>query len=128
MSLFGFLQPIRMAVAQLFRTQPPLELITEFLQDLGFQDITDTREFSLTDIDLSTAIAAERLPDLEPYYYPCKAKQYVNKLQTPNTLLVILRQLLKTQGYTLHTTEKRRQTMYRIMKENPVPEFKVSFT
>ncbi len=117
-----------MPTEQLFRTQPPLELITEFLQDLGFQDITDTREFAITDIELSAAIAAERLPLLEPYYYPCKAKHYINKPQTPNTLLVILRHLLKTQGYTLHTTEKRRQTMYRIMKENPISDFKVSFT
>jgi hypothetical protein len=128
---FGFLQTIRMpasAAQQLFRTPPPLQLITEFLQDLGFQDITDTREFSLTDIELSTALAAERLPHLEPYYYPCKAAQYINKTQTPNTLLVIIRQLLRTQGYTFHTTEKKRQTMYRIMKESPNPEFLVSFT
>jgi hypothetical protein len=115
------------AAQQLFRSPPPLELITEFLQDLGFQDITDTREFSLTDIELSTALAAERLPCLEPYYYPCKAAQYINKIQTPNTLLVIIRQLLRTQGYTFHTTEKKRQTMYRIMKESPNPDFLVSF-
>ena len=113
---------------QLFRLPPPFELITEFLQDLGFQDITDTREFSLTDIELATAIATERLPDIEPYYYPCKAAQYIRKPQTPNTLLVILRQLLRTQGYTFHTTEKKRQTMYRIMKELPDPNYTVSFT
>jgi hypothetical protein len=113
---------------QLFRQEPPFDLITEFIQDLGFQDITDTREFSLSDIDLSTALAAQRLPELEPYYFPCKANQYIKKQQTPQTLLVILRQLLRTQGYTLHTTEKKRQTMYRIMKELPDPEFTVSFT
>ena len=126
---FGFSQTIRMPSPsdQLFRTPPPLELITEFLQDLGFQDITDTREFSLADIDLSTALAAERLPDLEAYYYPCKATQYIKKTQTPNTLIVIIRQLLRTQGYTFHTTEKKRQTMYRIMKELPDPNFTVSF-
>jgi hypothetical protein len=113
---------------QLFRTPPPLELITEFLQDLGFQDITDTREFSLTDIELATAIASERLPLLEPYYYPCKSQQYIKKEQTPTTLLVILRQLLRTKGYTFHTTEKQRQTMYRIMKELPDSNFTVLFT
>ena len=114
--------------SQLFRTQPPPNLITEFLHDLGFQDISDMREFSLADIELSTAMATQRLPELEPYYYPCKAIQYIRKTQTPNTLLVILRQLLKTQGYILHTSEKKRQTMYRIMKETPDPEFTVSFT
>ena len=119
---------MRSAAQQLFRSMPPLDLITEFIQDLGFQDITDTREFSLADIDLSSALAAQRLPDLEPYYFPCKASLYIHKPQTPQTLLVILRQLIRTQGYTLQTTEKKRQTMYRIMPENPNPEFMVSFT
>lgn len=130
MCSFGFLQTIRMPAAaqQLFRQEPPLDLITEFLHDLGFQDITDTREFSLIGSELSFAIAAQRLPDLEPYYYPCKAAQYLHKQQTPQTLLVILRQLIKTHGYTLHTTEKKRQTMYRIMPDNPDPNFMVSFT
>ncbi len=129
MCLFGFLQTIRMPSSdQLFRTLPPLELITELLQDLGFQDITDTREFSLSDIELATAIAVEKLFLLEPYYYPCKANQYIKKQQTPTTLLVILRQLLRTQGYTFHTTEKKRQTMYRIMKELPDSNYTVSFT
>lgn len=114
--------------AQLFRSPPPLDLITEFLHDLGFQDITDTREFSLTGSELQFAIAAQRLPELEPYYYPCKAAQYIHKPQTPQTLLVILRQILRTQGYTLQTTEKKRQTMYRIMRDNPDPNFTVLFT
>lgn len=116
------------AGSQLFRQLPPENLITEFLQELGFQDINDSREFSQADLELATAAATEKLPELEPYYYPCKAATYIAKQQTPNTLLVILRQLLKTQGYILHTTEKRRQTMYRIMKEIPEPEFTVSFT
>jgi hypothetical protein len=114
--------------SQLFREQPPLNLITEFLHDLGFKDISDTREFSIADIELATAMASQRLPELEPYYYPCKATQYIRKAQTPNTLLVVLRQLLRTQGYILHTTEKKRQTMYRIMKETPDSEFTVLFT
>ena len=115
-------------VSQLFRETPPLNLITEFLHDLGFQDITDCREFCLADLELATAVASNRLPDLEPYYFPCKAVKYIHKSQTPQTLLVILRQLLKTQDYILHTTEKKRQTMYRIMKETPIPEFTVLFT
>lgn len=114
--------------SQLFRELPPLDLITEFLHDLGFQDINDTREFSLIGLELGFAIAAERLIYLEPYYYICKVNQYIHKPQTPNTLLVILRQLLKTQGYILHTTEKKKQTMYRIMKAIPDSNFTVLFS
>lgn len=87
------------------------------LEALGFSGLEDSREFQKGDLALPASLAEEWLPFLEPYYYPCKASLYINKPQTPDTLLVILRQLLRLEGYKLCATEKQRQTIYSIQKD-----------
>ena len=44
-------------------------------------------------------------PLLEQYYLPCKARTYLNDLNEKN-IVTILRQCLKTKGYTICSREK----------------------
>ena len=102
---------------QLFRERPLPEVIIAVLEALGFSGLDDSREFQKDDLALPASMAEDWLPFLEPYYYPCKAAIYINKQQNPESLLVILRQLLRLEGYKLHATEKQRQTIYSIQKD-----------
>ena len=105
------------ATQQLFRAPPPSEFITSVLESCGFSGIDDSREFQKDDLAMATQQAEEWLSALEPFYYPCKAALYIKKKQTPDSLLVILRQLLRLEGYKLCATEKQRQTIYSIQKD-----------
>jgi hypothetical protein len=86
---------------QLFRELPLPEVITAVLEALGFSGLEDSREFQKEDLALPASMAEDWLPFLGPYYYPCKATLYINKPQTPESILVILRQLLRLEGYKL---------------------------
>jgi hypothetical protein len=102
---------------QLFRERPLPEVITAVLEALGFSGLEDSREFQKEDLALPASMAEDWLPFLGPYYYPCKATLYIKKAQTPESILVILRQLLRLEGYKLCGTEKQRQTIYSIQKD-----------
>jgi hypothetical protein len=103
---------------QLFREPPPQELILSFLESCGFSSLEDSREFQKSDLTLAAITVSEwHLPQLEPYYYPCKANLYIKKKQTPESLLVILRHLLRLEGYKLYSSEKQRQIIYSIQKD-----------
>ena len=43
--------------------------------------------------------------ELEKYYLPCKARTYLNDLNEKN-VVTVLRQCLRTQGYTVNSREK----------------------
>ena len=54
-------------------------------------------------------IFEELLPQLEPYYIPCKARLYIyNNPFTPAHAITILRQVLKVHSHTLKASEKTR--------------------
>ncbi len=107
-----------MSKDQLFRERPPQELILSILESCGFSSLDDSREFQKSDLAFAAiAVTDCQLHQLEPYYYPCKAALYIKKKQTPESLLVILRQLLRLEGYKLHGSEKQRQTIYSIQKD-----------
>lgn len=105
-----------------FRHTPPIELVSEILCCFSLKSIYDSTWFSKNTIDLS---ALELLiPVLEPYYLPCKAKQYLYDLTTLRAV-TILRQVLKEYNVILSTTEKtignKKSTLYQIQ---PTPSFK----
>lgn len=89
-----------------FREVPPKELVLQLLKTAGLQSLNDSGWFSKTQIQLQSF--EELIPQLEPYYLPCKAKVYLHTSLTPSTAVTILRQLLKPYGATLNAVEKTR--------------------
>jgi hypothetical protein len=92
---------------QLFRKIPSMEIITKVVETFGFRSLSDRRCFSRTDlVKLKTVQRITELkPELEQYYLPCKARTYLNDLNEKN-VVTILRQLIKTQGFTICSREK----------------------
>ena len=92
---------------QLFRKTPSNEIIQKVVETFGFRCLKDRRCFSRSDlIKLDTVSKIQELkPELELYYLPCKARTYLNDLNEKN-VVTILRQLIKTQGFTICSREK----------------------
>lgn len=92
---------------QLFRKQPSDEIIQKIVIAFGFRSLTDRRCFSRADLyKLGTVeVIKELKPELETYYLPCKARTYLNDLNCKN-VVTILRQCIKTKGYTISSREK----------------------
>ena len=103
-----------------FRERPPIELVELVLKTVGLQSISDANWFSKPQIRLKEF--EELLPQLEPYYIPCKAKDYIHKTLNVNRAITILRQLLRCYSDNLTSMEKSRggqkNTWYQILNDN----------
>jgi len=91
---------------KIFRAAPPVELVERYLKGFGLHTINDGATFTQSYIRLD--IAEELLPEIEPYYIPCKAIEFLHKPFTYNRSITILRQLLKAHDRVLVTIEKTR--------------------
>tara|TARA_B110000971_G_scaffold48732_1_gene48796 strand:+ start:9663 stop:10091 length:429 start_codon:yes stop_codon:yes gene_type:complete len=93
---------------QLFKRYPSKELFMGVLNAFGIYDLEEGPNiFSRNDlVHLKTV---EKIVILKPYlekcYIPCKARTYLNNL-TEKNVITILRQLLKTKGYSIASKEK----------------------
>lgn len=105
-------------IKHLFRKRPTPELVHDILKGLHFAGLSDARLFQKTDIPMS--LFEEWLPQLEPYYLPCKAKLFLHDFDSSKAITV-LRHLLRSQGYRLRSYEKVqqgvKQTMYQFERE-----------
>lgn len=92
---------------QLFRKVPSDEVLTKIVEAFGFRSLNDRRSFSRSDLlKLDTVAKVQEMKAvLEQYYLPCKARTYLNEL-TEKNVVTILRQCLKTKGYTICSREK----------------------
>jgi hypothetical protein len=88
----------------LFRECIPRDIVNEVLAFLKFNNIEDTRVFTMKDLKPGDFDPALLL--LEPYYIPCKARKYLYGEMTPHRIVTILRQILRTQGYGLISQER----------------------
>jgi len=92
---------------QLFKETPPLELVVKVVQCFGFENLKDKgcickKYFtSMNVIEKLTKLQ----PELKKYYLPCKAKTYLTEL-TNNSVMTILRQVLRPHNYVLVSREK----------------------
>lgn len=92
---------------QLFRKVPSDEVLNKIVEAFGFRSLNDRRSFSRNDLHKLNTVAKvqEMKPLLEQYYLPCKARTYLNEL-TEKNVVTILRQCLKTKGFTICSREK----------------------
>ena len=111
----------------MFRVCPPLDIINSFLQSFHLNTVEDNRWFSKEDIDLESVNII--LPQIEPYYLPCKAKRYLHGEISLSKSITILKHVLKANNIDLNTQEKsingKKTTIYQIYlkKENTVIRF-----
>jgi hypothetical protein len=105
-------------IKHLFRKKPSLELVNDILQSLKFSGTNDSRLFTKNDI--SVEAFEEFLPQLDPYYLPCKSKLFLRDFDS-NKAITVLRHLLRAHGYKLHAYEKVNQgakmTYYQFERE-----------
>ena len=88
----------------ILREQIPRSVINEALKSLKFDSIDDTRVFLLKDLHIDCFESSWLL--IEPYYIPCKARKYLHTELTSLRILTILRQILRSQNYTIIGQEK----------------------
>lgn len=107
-----------------FRELPPPTLICELctLWNLGGMD--DSKAFLKESVHLDELQVL--LPQLEPYYIPCKARDFLYSNLTPTRALTILRHCLKAHGRLLDSFEKsthgKRLVWYRILPKHSEEE------
>ena len=108
---------------RIFREIPPAEIINRLFKTLGLRDMADATWFSKHNIRLQEF--EELLPELEPYYIPCKAEEYIHQPLTHIRVLTILRHLLKAHGATLKSCEKscggEKQKWYQVSGSGNTP-------
>ena len=113
----------------LFREKPPAELVDQFLQTVGLTGMGDATWFSKQQIKLSSF--QELLPELEPYYLPCKAAEYIYGTLNQGRSITILRHLLRAHGAQLLSMEKSRggekAMWYQIQSKDTKSSMEVSF-
>ena len=92
---------------QLFRQVPPLDVCHAVLRSFGLTEFNDTTNFSRRDLDMIDCVGnMNRLKDtLVKYYLPCKARTYLNDLNSKN-VITVLRQLSRLNGYSVQSREK----------------------
>ena len=90
----------------LFREKPPLDLVNRCLQTFGVHVLGDATWFSKQQIHLEQL--SELFPELEPYYIPCKAAEFLHPPLTPTRAITVLRHLLRVYNAQLKSVEKAR--------------------
>ena len=93
-------------INQLFSKSPEQTVIIKCLNIMGWETLNDTRVFIRSELETRNVQATYKLvlPELKEYYLPCKQKKYLS-IQSIKSVITILRQLLKTIGYTIIGTE-----------------------
>jgi hypothetical protein len=112
-------------INQLFSKKPDKEIILELLNAFGYQHFNNIDQpFNKKDIEKRKTIekVMKLKPKLEEYYLPCKAKIYLKPKMTFKTVLTILRQFLKYEGYNINYWESYlngvKMTYYQIKENN----------
>ena len=92
---------------QLFKKIPTRELVERVLNLYGVKEFKDNSKITLNQIEKLKTIENlnNMVPELRDYYINCKANKYLIDID-PKRAITVLRQLLKTQRYTLGSKEK----------------------
>ena len=108
---------------QLFRTLPDMEIMNKLLETFGLESITDTKYFTKESLKENDTVAkvTNLLDNLSVFYLPCKGNVYLKDI-TESRCIVILRQFLRVQGYTLisneRTINRKKMSVYRLIVDD----------
>lgn len=95
---------------QMLREPVPHALVTAFVRLFGLESLNDTRPFTATCIEHYNTIVRfghEIVPQLLPYYVPCKAAKYLHAdPMTWKKIITVLRQVCRPYGYRVVSREK----------------------
>ena len=115
---------------QVFRSLPPLDLVERVIQTFGLTHSHDTTWFSKTSLNIQALESL--LPELEPYYVPCKAKEFIHSPLTQARGLTILRHVCKAHAIPLTASERTcagvKGMWYQLTPTSSTPELTISFT
>ena len=107
---------------QLFSCVPELNVVEKLLTFFGLEKgLTDTNSFNKLNMkDMKTADKIDGYKsELARYYIPCKARIYLDIIDDKKSI-TILRQFIKTHGYTIVSTDKsikgKKIKMYRLIE------------
>ena len=125
-------------INQLFTKNPDKEIILDILNAFGFTSFNNIDQpFNKKDLDKKKTVEkiSKLREKLEEYYIPCKAKVYLKKKLTNRSVMTILRQFLKHEGYYLNYWESYidgiKITYYQIKEDTKIHKDKtyvVSFS
>lgn len=107
--------------SSLFRKLPPWTLVT---QVLSLMNLPSQFPFSFQRRDLNLNNSIEAVSLLEPYYKPCKAKQYLGYTDEARWI-TILRHILEIYNYEIisqETTRDKKKTIVYTIKGALNPE------
>lgn len=93
---------------QLFSCVPELNVVDKLLSYFGLEDgINDKNSFNKLNMkELDTVKKIDEYKgELRKYYIPCKARVYLDVIDE-RKCITILRQFIKTHGYTLVSSDK----------------------
>ena len=93
---------------QLFSCVPELNVVDKLLSYFGLEDgINDKNSFNKLNMkELETVRKIDEYKgELRKYYIPCKARVYLDVIDEKKCI-TILRQFIKTHGYTLVSSDK----------------------
>jgi len=93
---------------QLFSCVPELNVVDKLLSYFGLEDgINDKNSFNKLNMkELDTVKKIDEYKgELRKYYIPCKARVYLDVIDEKKCI-TILRQFIKTHGYTLVSSDK----------------------
>jgi len=102
----------------IFRKLPEKETVISILKELGFYGLDDKKLFSKEDISLEKFQEIVFL--IESYYLPCKVNRFLYNVNQ-NSIITVLRHLLRAIGYDLLVKEKvikkQKYTVYQIQQK-----------
>ena len=94
---------------QLFKKVPSKDLALRLLNCFNFKDFDDRKCICKKYFKRMKVIenVTKLLPELKEHYLPCKSKTYLNKeFINNNSVMTILRQILRTFNYVIVSREK----------------------
>lgn len=97
-----------MSKNQLFRKIPHHNIVIKIMNIYGLEDFEDRHFFSRKDLENIKCIdyLNQNIKDLlSEYYLPCKARTYLNEINTKNAI-TILRQIVRLYDYNISSKEK----------------------
>lgn len=86
------------------REIPSYEQVIEWLNRIHINGFNDSHAFNEHTFPFEEF--GRILLEIEPYYYPCKALNYLYGPMTIKRTVTVLRQLVRPYGYTLMTHER----------------------